>query len=279
MDKKPTDKRILKIINDTRKLLFTKFGNIMFEEIPHRYTIDGVEYTPVSNIIHKYVPIFDEQTISENYAKKHNLSQNDVLREWKWKNRCAIYLGTMAHYFGENLTELLSIGKDGIKDDYRYRFLEEENWVIPILQQEFAMKKFYDELPENLYPVGAEFKLSTQYIKDAKPICGTADILFYYDDPNVKRSGFVVGDWKTNKTLMSDFAQSKGQMMLPPFNELIDQALSHYTLQFNIYQRMFESVGLNVIARRLIHVKNDGEYEVHNIQHLDDEKIMFALKN
>ena len=43
-----TQEEINKLREDTRALFKEKFGNIVFEEIPHRYTIDGVEYTPVS---------------------------------------------------------------------------------------------------------------------------------------------------------------------------------------------------------------------------------------
>ena len=46
------DKNKLKDLREeTRELFQDKFGNIVFEEVPHRYTIDGVEYTPVSTII------------------------------------------------------------------------------------------------------------------------------------------------------------------------------------------------------------------------------------
>lgn len=181
---------------DTRSLLQSKFGNIIFEEVPHRYTIDGVEYTPVSNVISQYENPFDEKGISKNYAEKHGLTQEEVLRSWKYTNRCATIMGTRSHEFGESYTNLMCGHEELITEQNKPQFVEEEKWLIPTFPQEFAVKKFYDEKHKNLYPIGAEFKLSTQHIEGAKPICGTADLLFYYDAPNEKDSGFVIGDWK-----------------------------------------------------------------------------------
>lgn len=268
-----TKEEIINLREDTRALLLSKFGDIVFEEIPHRYTINGVEYTPVSNIISQYENPFDEDKISKGYAERNGLNQEDVLKSWKWTNRCAVVLGTRAHEYGESYTNLKCGHTELICEQNKPQYLEEENWLIPTFPQEFAVKKFYDELHKDLHPIGAEFKLSTQYIEGAKPICGTADILFYYDAPNPKDSGFVVGDWKSNRELTKDFIRNKGVMMLPPFDNMYDEALSHYYVQFNLYQRMMESVGLKIIARRLIHIKGDGTYEVHTVPKLDDEII------
>lgn len=257
----------------TREMLFSKFGNIVFEEIPHRYTINGLEYTPVSNIISQYENPFDEKKVSKGYAERNGLKQEDVLKSWKWTNRCAVTLGSRAHEFGESYTNFMCGHTELICEQNKAQYLKEENWLIPTFPQEFAVKKFYDELHKDLHPIGAEFKLSTQYIEGAKPICGTADLLFYYDAPNPKDSGFTVMDWKTNRELTKDFIRNKGVMMLPPFDNMYDEALSHYYLQFNLYQRMMESVGLKIIARRLIHIKGDGTYEIHAVPKIEDNII------
>lgn len=274
-----TKTELHKLREDTRSLLQSKFGNIVFEEIPHRYTIDGVEYTPVSNIISQYETPFDEERISRGYAERNGLSQEEVLTSWKWTNRCAIIMGSRAHTFGESYTNLMCNHKELICDQNMPQYIEEENWLVPTFPQEFAIKKFYDEIHKSLHPIGAEFKLSTQYIDNAKPICGTTDILFYYDAPNPKDSGFVVGDWKSNRELTKDFIRSKGIMMLPPFDNMYDEALSHYYIQFNLYQRMLESVGLNIIARRLIHIKGDGTYKTYTIPKIDDNIIDQVIMN
>ena len=191
------DKNKLKSLREeTRQLFDTKFGDIVFEEVPHRYTIDGVEYTPVSTIISQYENEFDSDLRSKSYAEKNGLTQEEVLRSWKWTNRCATIMGTRAHEYGESYTNLMCGHPELICQQNKAQYVEEENWLVPTFPQEFAVKSFYDELNKNLHPIGAEFKLSTQYIKGAKPICGTADILFYYDAPDPKNSGFCIFDWK-----------------------------------------------------------------------------------
>ena len=188
--------KIKSLREETRQLFDTKFGNIVFEEVPHRYTIDGVEYTPVSTIISQYENEFDSDLRSKSYAEKNGLTQEEVLRSWKWTNRCATIMGTRAHEYGESYTNLMCGHPELICQQNKGQYVEEENWLVPTFPQEFAVKSFYDELNKNLHPIGAEFKLSTQYIKGAKPICGTADILFYYDAPDPKNSGFCIFDWK-----------------------------------------------------------------------------------
>ena len=179
------DKNKLKNLRErTRQLFETKFGDIVFEEIPHRYTIDGIEYTPVSTIITQYENEFDTDERSKAYAEKNGLGQDEVKRSWKWTNKCATIMGTRAHEFGESYTNLLCGHKELMCEQNKAQYVEDENWLVPTFSQEFAVKSFYDGLNENLHPIGAEFKLSTKYIEGAKPICGTADILFYYDAPN-----------------------------------------------------------------------------------------------
>jgi hypothetical protein len=50
-------------------------------------------------------------------------------------------------------------------------------------------------------------------------------------------------------------------MMNPPFDNLVDENLSHYTAQLGLYQIPIEQLGLKVIGRRLIWLLDDGSYE------------------
>jgi hypothetical protein len=65
----------------------------------------------------------------------------------------------------------------------------------------------------------------------------------------------------TNKELIKDFSRAKDKMLLHPFENLYDEAQSLYTLQLSCYQIPLEDIGLKVIGRRLIHLKDDGTYE------------------
>lgn len=187
---------IIELREQTRDMLNEKFGNIVFNEEPHKYYIDGKEYTPVSTIISQYENPFDEERASKSTAMKSGKTQEDVLREWKWNNKCSVIMGTRTHSFGEAYTNLMCGHTELIPEQNLPQYLKDENWLVPTFTQEFAIKDFYDNLIGSLVPIGAEFKLSTQYIKGTKPICGTADLLFYYNAENEEHSGFVIGDWK-----------------------------------------------------------------------------------
>lgn len=65
----------------------------------------------------------------------------------------------------------------------------------------------------------------------------------------------------TNQSLTSDFNQKFNITMLPPFDNLIEESKSHYTLQLSLYSLMLMNLGYKVIDRKLIWLKNDGNYE------------------
>ena len=146
--------------------------------------------------------------------------------------------------------------------------------MVATYPKEDAVKKFYDELDKNFHPVGAEFKLSTKYIPGTLHICGTCDLIFY----DSEKDGFVLADWKTNKTLIKEYNRTNGIHMVGPMTKFIDEPLSHYILQFNIYQRLLESIGLKIIDRVLIWLKDDGTYEKVYIDKIPDETIDKILK-
>ena len=62
-------------------------------------------------------------------------------------------------------------------------------------------------------------------------------------------------------------------------SKFIDESLNHYILQFNIYQRMIESVGIEIADRILIWLKDDGTYERINIDKIDDDIMNMIFKD
>lgn len=271
------------LIENTRQLLKEKFGNINFIEEGHHYFIGKKEYTPVSYIIKKYEQSFDEDGKSKAYAEKCGLTQEEVLRNWKLINLKSTISGSRTHEFGESYTNVMSGHPELICDANKKQWVEEYKTLVSTYPKEDAIVKFYNEMnfdpSKRLHVVGAEFKLSTKYMKGVLPICGTADILFYEEDLIFPEdSGYVIGDWKTNKELEKEYTINNGIMMKYPMNTFFDTSLSHYTLQFNLYQKMMESVGLKIIDRRLIWLKEDGSYEVKYIPKIDDEILDKILK-
>ena len=261
------------ICENTRKLLCEKFGNIQFVEEGHEYFIEKEKYTPVSTVISEYEQPFDEDRVAENYARKNHRTKEDVLKEWKFKNLKSTIGGSRVHEFGESYTNMVAGFPEKICESNKKQYVDcrGEMMLIPTYPKEFSVKKFYDEKSDCLIPVGAEFKLSTKYMGDkVRKICGTCDLLFYEEDPLFGEGQFVLADWKTNVSLKNDFKRKNGICMKFPFDNMIDDALSHYTLQFNLYRRMLESVGVKIGDMRLIWLKEDGDYEIIKIGKLSD---------
>jgi uncharacterized protein YeeX (DUF496 family) len=201
-EKKVQDKNVINFkVNDCRNLILEKFGDIEFLEEGHKYTIDGVEYTSVSNIIKKYEPEVDWDQKAADYALKWGKKKEDVQKEWKLNNLKSTISGTRTHEFGESYTNLLCGHPELICEQNKPQYIKEYNTMVATYPKEDAVKKFYDELEKNLHPVGAEFKLSSKFIEDALHICGTCDLLFY----DSEKDGYVIGDWKTNKSLIKDY--------------------------------------------------------------------------
>ena len=261
------------ICENTRQLLEEKFGNIQFIEEGHEYFIENEKYTPVSTVISEYEQPFDEDKVAENYARKNHRTKADVLKEWKFKNLKSTIGGSRVHEFGESYTNMVAGFPEKICEANRKQYVDcrGEMMLIPTFPKESAVKKFYDEKNGYLIPVGAEFKLSTRYMGDrVRKICGTCDLLFYEEDPLFGEGQFVLADWKTNASLTNDYKRKNGICMKFPFDNMIDDALSHYTLQFNLYRRMLESVGIKIGDMRLIWLKEDGDYEIIKIGKLND---------
>ena len=274
----------MNIVEKTRELLKEKFSDIDFVEESHQYSIGGKKYTSVSNIIKQYEQPFDEDLKSRNYAEKVGLTQEEVLRNWRLTNRKSTISGSRTHEFGESYTNVMAGHPELICKTNKKQWDEEYKVLLPTYPKEEAIVKFYNEMnfdpSKRLYVVGAEFKLSTKYMENVLPICGTADILFYEEDQIFPEdSGFVIGDWKTNKELEKEFTVRNDIRMKYPMESFQDTALSHYTLQFNLYQKMFESVGLKIVDRRLIWLKDDGSYEVRYIPKIDYKTMDYILNH
>ena len=274
-EKKMMDENVIKEkVNSCRSLILEKFGDIKFEEEGHKYTIDGQEDMPVSNVIKEYEPDVDWDQKAADYAIKWHKKKEDVQRDWKLNNLKSTISGTRTHCFGESYTNLICGHPELICEQNKPQYIKEYNTMVPTYPKEDAVVKFYNELSSNLHPVGAEFKLSTEYMEGVRKICGTCDLLFY----NSELDGFIIGDWKTNKTLIKDYNRTYGIMMEGVMSKYYDEPLSHYILQFNIYQRLLESIGIKIIDRMLLWLKDDGTYEQIWIEKIPDQVIDKILK-
>lgn len=265
-----------KEVTKIRGKILKEFNDLVFIEEGHKYFLNGEQLPSVSEVTHNFCAApFDSEAQAERYAEKHGETAQYWLDQWKFTNLKATTSGTLTHEYGEGLGWLRNGHPEFLPESCKPKYVKEKDWLIPTRPKEESVLKFYDELNPNLHFVLAETKVYTGKninITNLKQnYCGTFDILFYYEDPNNKEnSGLCIFDFKTNKELKKDFSRENGRFLLPPFGDLYEEPLSYYTLQLSCYQLPLEDIGLKVIARRIVWLKDDGSYELIPLQSVTD---------
>ena len=265
-----------KEVTDIRNNILSEFKDLQFIEDGHKYFLNGQQLPSVSEVTHQFCAYpFDEQAQAVAYAEKHGETPQYWLDKWKFTNLKATTSGTLVHAYGESLGWLRNGHPELITEENKCKYIKDKGWLIPTRPKEEAIMKFYNELHSNLHFVLAETKVYTgknkQLTNLKQDYCGTFDILFYYkDEEDASKSGLCIFDFKTNKELKKDFSREMGKFLAPPFGDLFEEPLSYYTLQLSAYQVPLEDIGLKVIARRIVWLKDDGEYELIPLQSVTD---------
>ena len=257
-----------KEVAEIREHILSSFSNLEFIEEGHKYYIhneDGTIDTPisVSGLIKEFEQHVDWDVKAEGVALKEGVTVDVIKRRWKENNLRATNSGTQHHEFGESYMNFVR-GLDSSTFCNSCIKQYEEGYLIPCAPKQEAIVKYWEDIfkIDKLYPLLPEVKMYMP--KDnkfgiKKLYCGTADITFA-----MKYKGewcIIIMDYKTNASLTSDYNQKFNITMLPPFDNMIDESKSHYTLQLSLYSLMLMNLGYKVIDRKLIWLKNDGNYE------------------
>ena len=257
------------IVTDIRNMILDSFKDLVFVEEGHKYYLNGVEMPSVSGVTHLFKPEFDSETIAENYAKKNGQTKEYWLDQWKFKNLISTIRGSLVHSWAENYAYVKMGHPELITPDCKSKYYAEKNWLIPTRPKEEAILKFYNDLSPNFWVVMPETRifscigsLKGQLKQD---YCGCFDLLMYYlnpNDPFDHNNGLWIFDWKNNGTLFSEYNREHNKMCLPPFDDLPDDSFSMYELQLSCYQMPLEALGLRVVDRRIIWLKDDCTYQL-----------------
>lgn len=269
---------------EIRDKIQNTFKDLKFVEEGHKYFLHGKEIMCVSNVTHMFQEHFDSkqkaiETYERNYnnveSKYYGMLPEEIEKAWLDNSKRACEHGTERHSFAESAFYFVTGQNEKIPKEFSDRFTEDGGFMA-IYPKEEAVVKFYEDLPKCMVPLLAEVKV--YYEEENWGYSGTFDLTAYYDaeldnNPNGK-SGIVVLDWKTNKDLYKNFKEKK---LLPPFDGMLDCPLSLYKLQLGLYMRCIVNIGLPVIARRILWLKPDGEYEKIKIED-QSKKIISALR-
>lgn len=269
-----------KEVGEMREFILSSFKDLEFVEEGHKYFLHNSDGTITENIpsasaiISRFEPKEDWDAIAERYAIKNGLDVKDVKRKWKENNIRSTNNGSSTHLYGEFMQKFVTSGKPDFCEVLRPQY--EQGFFIPYSSKQEAVLKYWEDAMkvDEIYPLIPEVKmympLGNKYgINEV--FCGTADITFAY-----KYNGkwcILLEDYKTNASLTSEFNRSKGNVMLPPFDNLIDENLSHYMIQQGLYSMMLENLGFDVISRKLVHLKDDGTYEKVKLPYIKEQLI------
>ena len=240
------------------------FKDLTFDEGPHQYYWHGKNIKSVSRTIDQFVEPFDSeaqaQRCFEKYyedptSKYYQKTKKEILKEWRETNRIANDRGTLAHAFGENAMHYMVGDYDAIDDAFKDRLVDGKFEARDGFEE--AVVKFWNDVPDEYVPILVENKVYAFCGQDEPVYAGTFDLLMYSMIPG--KEGLIQWDWKTNGDIYKNFKEKK---MLSPFGDLLDSPKNHYEIQQACYENALNEIGLTVLGKRLIWIKDTGDYEV-----------------
>lgn len=265
------------IVEETRRHILREFEDLEFYEDGHIYLLHGQSLNSVSGIGHRFIrEPFDEQKQAERYALRHGQTADYWIMQWKQNSFRATTLGTKTHEFGESLGYLKAGHPELIRDSIKPQYMPAYNYLAPIHPKEEAIVQFMQDMPASMHLVLNETKVYSG--KNPRKernlqelICGTFDMLYYYDgDGDESKAGFMVLDYKTNNSLYSEFNQRYHKTLLPPFDDMIEEDLSLYTIQLSLYALMLQDIGIPIIDRRIVWLNNEGQYQLISVNDVSE---------
>ena len=239
-------------------LTWSKFNCYTFYEKTHQYFFhDKPVHKSVTQFVSEFFEPFDKEGVSEKYAKKHGLSQQEVLQDWEKKGNISSISGTIIHGYLENYAR----GKV-FELDYSAAqeagVLEEVKERVKLLLPQ--AEKFHHETLNKLIPIQLEYTVGIEDL-----IAGNIDLLCW----NVRDGEFQIWDYKNLKEFTTYSVYKK--KALKEFSNYDDCHLVHYSLQLNLYKAILQRVlGIRIGKCYLVHfchLKDDFDiYPCINLQ-------------
>lgn len=256
-----------KEVKEIRENIVNTFSKLEFIEKTHQYFLpqeDGskIELKSVSNTCHQFIPYTDWDMVAQKSALKYGVNVEDLKRTWFENNHLATNSGTGVHLYGEMCMHFAMGNVDKICDIIKPQY--EDGYLFPHSQKEMAVLKYWEDLNkiDEIYPVMPETRVYmgvNDKFKLNNPFAGTFDILLA-----IKYKGewkLILHDYKTNANIYKPYNQENNICLNAPFDNMINEDKSVYTLQLSCYELALRQIGYDVIDRKLIWVKDDGTYE------------------
>lgn len=185
---------------------------VILDPTTHIYLdADNNQYQSVTRFINKFVPQFDFDNKSKQYATKYGMDVEEVRDSWRQKNKQSTDFGSMVH---EHIEYRLSNKKT--KQD---------------LLLEDTVESISGEI-EKCFNHG-DYLLEHTLWDEKYKIAGTADLIVDSEDD------FSIVDFKTNKQIKytNDF---EDKHLLKPVNHLPNSEYFKYALQLSFYAYLYK---------------------------------------
>ena len=264
------------VVSEARRHVLREFEDLEFYADGHRYLLQGKQLPSVSNVAHRFIrEPFDEQKQAARYAERHGGTSEYWIQQWRQNSFRATTLGTKTHAYGESLGYLRAGMPERICPSMLAQYMPEYGFLAPIHPKEEAVLKFMSEMPASMHLVLNEAmvysgKNPCQERNLKEQLAGTFDMLYYNDGSDGQPEGFMILDYKTNASLANDYNRKWGRVLRQPFADLTEEDLSLYTIQLSLYALMLQDIGIPIISRRIIWLK-DGEYQVVPVPDLTEK--------
>ena len=266
------NKELLKIAKEIRDIISQKQKEmeLTFVEDTHTYYIKNKKgvittgFPSVSTVISQFYTPFPDIEKSYDMSEGNILEQDKLLYEWRQSADYANNQGSRVHYMLE--TKLLE--QYGSYKEVRQPIFEcnEEQLKNSDTMIESGLK--FIELMHNRGAV----------LLDTEMVLGSVDLGYtgqpdkvwlIFDKDGVL--GFIVTDWKTNKPKNFEI-QPYTEMMLRPFQDYHDTALSHYMIQLPLYARLLLDMlkgtkyeDIKFLGCVIVHLMDDGQWKEYRI--------------
>lgn len=250
-------KEIRGIISDKQKEL-----GLSFEEDRHIYTMNGSSNWPsVSKVLKKFYTEFPTEEAAYNKAGGDTEKQQQLIDEWAAAGVYSTNLGSRVHYVLEKrIIELYENYKDVRKPIFECdleQLMKSDNMIIAGTRYIDLMKN------RGAYLLDTEIVLGNPELG----YTGQPDKVWIIENKEKNDFGFVITDWKTNKSKnFKETAYTK--RMLDPFQDYPDNALGHYYVQLPLYGKLLLKMlegtkyeNIKLYGCIISHLREDQQFE------------------
>lgn len=265
-------KKLLNISKEIRDLISKRQEEIklsFIEEDHIYYMMDKngeirSDFPSVSTVIKQFYTDFPELDKSLEMCNGDIIAQDQLLKEWRSTADYANNKGSRVHYLLE--TDLLK-QYGSYKSVRKPHFECDEDQI----RDGNAMIDAGHNFIRQMHRRGAVL-LDTEMVLGSPDLeyTGQPDKMWLMFDKEGEL-GLICTDWKSNKPKNFQI-HSYTVEMLPPFEDYMDTALSHYMIQLPLYIRLFLDMlkgtkyeNIKVLGGIIVHLLDTGKFDEYRI--------------